>query len=231
MPRVHVTDDKKSVTAGRSRPKKTKPVLSRKARAEVGRIAESKLDKRENRRQHYFALSPSSVPVPATAAWQLITNGLVHGSTDDDFVGNQIDPTGLTLRFRLHGNTSSGVPEIMRVMVAQFATRLTTPIMFGSAPVNALQSNSPMSFYNTDDVGKTIKILHDSRHVIDGNAGSSDHCQYLDVHIPGNVIKKLGYNVDTATWDSNPLYWGVCSLNGSNQPFVTMQGVLRYRTN
>lgn len=229
MPKVRTTNDSKSVTVGGNRRRRRKSPLSKAEQKEVARIAESTIVKMDNKRQHYGLSTALSAPTPAGTNPFSLIGGLAQGLSDDEFTGNQIDVQGIGLRFSLRGNTSAGPSStLMRVLVFQSSTPYGGPLQ-GGAPANVLQQNHPLSWYDTDSVGKNIKILHDSRHIMANRDQNSDYEQYLDVYIDGKKVDNPGWDDVAAAWNANDIYYAVCSEVGVQMPTYNVSSVVRFR--
>lgn len=205
MAKFRRTAESVSTTAGNRRRRKGKSALRPRQKSEVRQIAKSVLNKESNT-LHYETQGTGTTSTPGVAACQPVLGGIAHGDADNQFHGNELNPQGLDFRIHLQGVVSSGIARL--IVFQQYSTQAGLPTAIFP---EVISTNNALAFYDTDNVGKGIKVLHDSKHDLSFDSGNSDNTHYMQFHIPGEKIKNPGWDQSVGRFTSNSLYWAICT--------------------
>lgn len=119
----------------------------------------------------------------------------------DEYVGSQIDPQSLTLRYRWQSDQTSSV---LRTIVFQWFDTATPTMadIIENAAIGAANCLSAPDFANKSQ----YRILHDSLDIVNDYAAALTKGMVRKVFIPGNKLQKIKFNTATSAQKTGSLW-------------------------
>lgn len=194
------------------RAKKGKKVaLPPKTARAVSRMIDAKLEKKPENKHVGGSTSGGLQPIGGTPFLQDCAT-MVQGSTENNRIGNHIQPTFLGCRYVIQGTDGAQKMTRVRILAIQYKpnTASTGDPNWGQI-VQA--TNFPFTYRQTDYT-KQFRILYDAKHVIVNDTASEAYTVYGEISVP--KLSQISFNDNNSTGENKVYIIGLSDYNDAD---------------